>query len=282
MSHGNEKGIYHVIITTYGSSSGWERNPMTVIDLRKFASDRGISIPDQQVIISEALDEIISVYGRDPANLKANYDDAVFQSEKLAYRVYLREEEKYGRRVMEALGVYLIQMMEEDRSFSLGGVLGEHFTILDRFFLSLAQSRKARAGKGFEEIHNYLFRMLGYPFTAQAVINGKPDFIMPSVEYYYKNPMDSIIFTAKRTLRERWRQIVTEGTRGLGFFLATIDGAVTREQLSEMMRHRIYMVVPEDLRREKYIGMENVISFSEFFRDHLDPRMEAWRRRGVI
>ena len=278
----NEKGKYHDFIPLYGLLFQRGRNALTVTDLKQFASARGISIPDQQVIILEALEEIISVYNGDPANLKAHYDDAVLLSEQLAYKIYLREEEKYGRRVMEVLGVYLIQTMEEGRSSSLGGILGDHFTVLDRFFLSLAQSRKARAGKGFEEIHNSLFGMLGYPFTAQAVINGKPDFIMPSVDYYYKNPMDSIIFTAKRTLRERWRQIVTEGTRGLGFFLATIDGEVSRDQLTEMMRHRIYMVVPEKLRTEKYNGMENVISFSEFFRDHLDPRMEAWRRRGVI
>ncbi|WMT45422.1 MAG: type II restriction endonuclease [Cuniculiplasma divulgatum] len=255
---------------------------MPVADLKKFAEDRGIVIPPQDGIVNEALRSIISGYGDDPAVLKENFDEAVSLSEKLAYGIYLKKEREYGRRVFLEFAEHLSATGEIRTLDDLGTVLGDHFTILDHFYLSLAQSRKSRAGKGFEEIHNSLFSRLGYPFTAQAVINGKPDFVMPSVDYYRKNPMESIIFTAKRTIRERWRQIVTEGTRGLGFYLATIDPGVSSEQLAEMMSHRIYMVVPHALKMEKYNGRENVISFMEFFRDHLDPRMEVWRRKGVI
>ncbi len=255
---------------------------MPVADLKGFAEGRGIVISPQSEIVEEALSRIISGYGSDPAVLKANFDDAVSLSESLAYDIYLEKEAEYGRRVFSAFARYLSSAGEIRTVEDFGTVLGDHFSSLDRFYLSLAQSRKSRAGRGFEDIHNRLFSMLGYPFTSQAVINGKPDFIMPSVEYYRKNPMDSIIFTAKRTIRERWRQIVTEGTRGLGFYLATIDADVSGEQLAEMMSHRIYLVVPAGVRGEMYSGRENVISFAEFFRDHLDPRMAVWRRKGVI
>ena len=49
-----------------------------------------------------------------------------------------------------------------------------------------------------------------------------------------------------------------------------------------MMNNRIYMVIPELMKILAYKRVENVISFREFFRDHLDPRMEIWRRPGVI
>ncbi|MDO8302248.1 MAG: type II restriction endonuclease [Sedimentisphaerales bacterium] len=92
--------------------------------------------------------------------------------------------------------------------------------------------------------------------------------------------MDCIIFTAKRTIRERWRQIVTEGTRGLGFFLATIDTSISDKQLAEMKAHRIYLVVPRDIRMSgKYQEAENVLDFETFFLDHLDPAMARWRRK---
>jgi len=255
---------------------------MPVADIREFAKARGISIPSQGDIINEAIIRIMERYGDHMQNLKDSFDMVLSDSEKLAYSIYQEKEKTYGQRVFTALAGYLWESGSVTSPESLGNLLGEHFGAFDRFFLSLAQSRKSRAGKAFEEIHNSLFSRLGYPFTPQAVINGKPDFIMPSVEYYRRNPMDSIIFTAKRTLRERWRQIVTEGTRGLGFYLATIDPDVTAEQLREMMDHRIYLVVPAPLKEEKYIGKDNVISFMEFFRDHLDPRMDAWRRKGVI
>ncbi|PJA40973.1 hypothetical protein CO178_01230 [candidate division WWE3 bacterium CG_4_9_14_3_um_filter_34_6] len=107
-------------------------------------------------------------------------------------------------------------------------------------------------------------------------------FLMPSEAHYKINPMDCIIFTAKRTIRERWRQIVTEGTRGLGFYLATIDDKVSRNQLEEMLNHRIYLVCPEEIRNLHYKNIPNILSFKEFFKDHLDPAMKRWKRKGII
>lgn len=158
------------------------------------------------------------------------------------------------------------------------------FDELNRFFLSLAQSRKARAGGAFEAIIRKLFTALEYPFDEQIVINGKPDFLLPGEAHYRKHPSDCIIFTAKRTLRERWRQIVTEGTRGLGFFLATIDEKVTETQMDEMKASRIYLVVEGRLKdgNETYKQALNVITFESFFRHHLDPAMQRWKEDGIV
>jgi len=94
--------------------------------------------------------------------------------------------------------------------------------------------------------------------------------------------MDCIIFTVKRTLRERWRQIVTEGTRGFLFYLATIDESIAGRDLSEIRNHRIYLVVPERIRAETYSDQPNVISFETFFELHLDPAMKRWRKNKII
>jgi hypothetical protein len=75
---------------------------------------------------------------------------------------------------------------------------------------------------------------------------------------------------------------VTEGTRGLGFFLATIDEKVSANQLKEMLDNRISLVVPEEIRDRNYKGELNVMSFREFFEDHLDPKVAQWKKRKVI
>jgi hypothetical protein len=95
--------------------------------------------------------------------------------------------------------------------------------------------------------------------------------------------MDCIIFTIKRTLRERWRQIVTEGTRGLGFFLATIDEAVGKNDLDAMRVSRVYLVVPKQLKQniEAYADALNVITFEDFFKLYLDPAMVRWKSQKV-
>ena len=123
---------------------------------------------------------------------------------------------------------------------------------------------------------------MGYPYTPQAVINGQPDFLLPSLEHFEKNAMDCIIFTVKRTLRERWRQIITEGTQGHQFFLATIDENVGARDLQQMLQSRIYLVVPESVRMKCYRRVANVITYEGFFLKHLDPAMARWRTDGVI
>ena len=129
------------------------------------------------------------------------------------HKIFLHNEEKYGRDILEAFFQRLIDSNEISSLDDVGKAISGYFKVLDKFFLSLAQSRKSRDVKTFESIHNTLFQMLEYLFDEQIVINGKPDFLMPSAKHYDTNPMECIIFTVKRTIRERWRQIVTEGTR---------------------------------------------------------------------
>jgi len=213
---------------------------------------------------------------------KKNFSKIIDKIGDEAYKTFLIEQEKAGKRAVEK---YFGDMIPESSNrISTIKVVANNFKEFDRFFLSLAQSRKPRAGSTFEWIIKGLFKKLNYPFAEQQVINGKPDFLMPSREHYDTNPMDCIIFTVKTTLRERWRQIVTEGTRGSGFFLATVDEKVSENQLREMLRNRIYLVVSSDLKKkvQHYGEAVNVISFEQFFRDHLDPALKRWKKSKVI
>lgn len=255
---------------------------MPIDNLKDFADERGFSLESPRAIIEEARDNVTRRHGYTIAQIKTNFDSLIDETEREAHKVYLKYEKQYGEDVFLAFISYLIAEGEISSVKDIGMVLARYFKAFDRFFLSLAQSRKSRAGKTFEKIHNALFVKLEYPFDDQVVIDGKPDFLMPSAEHYKRNPMDCIIFTAKRTLKERWRQIVTEGTRGLGFFLATIDEKVSSAQLKEMLNHRINLVCPQRIKDKCYSDAVNVISFSRFFADHLDPAMERWRNNGVI
>lgn len=255
---------------------------MDTTDLKLFAKNKGIEMPDQKKIAAEAAQLITKRFGYTKDKIKQNFDRLLHETEKETYSVYLKYEKQYGESVINILVDYLIKKGELKDLNQTSVVLGKYFGLLDKFFLSLAQSRKSRAGKSFEAIHNALFKELNYPFNEQRVINGKPDFLMPSHDHWEIDPMDCIIFTSKRTLRERWRQIVTEGTRGKGFFLATIDTKVTPSQLQEMHKNRIYLVCPQSIKSKYYGNVINVLSFTQFFKDHLDPAMERWKRNGII
>lgn len=214
--------------------------------------------------------------------IRKNFSEIVEKLHMKAYSEYLKVQKLEGENAIQQF--LKERIAPKDKPEKIIKIVASCFDEFDRFYLSLAQSRKQRAGSAFEDMIRTLFKRLYYPFEEQIVINGKPDFLMPGEKHYKENAMDCIIFTAKRTLRERWRQIVTEGTRGLGFFLATLDENVSSEQLKEMKNSRIYLVLPKSMKKKiaHYKKAQNVISFEEFFISHLDPAVARWKRAGII
>lgn len=241
---------------------------------------RDTLLPNGRDISTAAINKELGSNRKNSTWIKSNFSKLIEDTQITAYKIYLNKERTIIPSIIrEVFGTILPQQPSADDLFK---ALEDNFAALDQFFLSLSQSRRARAGKTFEHIIKVLFTILEYPYSPHPVINGNPDFLLPSAKHFKKNAMDCIIFTVKRTLRERWRQIVTEGTRGYLFFLATIDEKITVSQLKQIREHRIYLVVPERISAEVYSKQPNVISFENFFKLHLDPAMIRWRSAGVI
>jgi hypothetical protein len=239
-------------------------------------------IPSGREIAAKAVTEALRRHGKNPSWIKKNFSRLVEDIQVAAYEAYLKEERKAGTEALCSAFLPLVPKKGNPKA-TLRCVAG-YFPALDRFFLSLTQGRRPRAGSAFDFLLRELFERLRYPFTSQPVINGQPDFVMPSVDHFMNNPPDAIIFTVKRTLRERWGQIITEGTRGLGFFLATIDEDISGTDLRRILAARITLVVPARVKRsrEDYKKAHHVITFEQFFRFHLDPKMKKWRADGVL
>jgi hypothetical protein len=218
--------------------------------------------------------------GMSAAELKKNFSRAVSELQIEAYNRYLKCEKDVAAGAIQSVFRDLV-LPARDNLHALA-IIAQRFGALDKFALSLTQSRRSRAGAAFETIVSALFLKLGYPYTAQANIRGStPDYVLPSIGWYHRYPSDSIILTLKRTLRERWRQIVTESGSGT-FYLATIDEALSGPGLDQMRERNITVVLPADLKRKRYSQHLNVISFEDFFEDHLDPAMARWQRKGAI
>jgi hypothetical protein len=238
-------------------------------------------IPPGRAIAARAVAKSLGDRDRDVEWIKQNFSALVEQVQADAYEEYKQAERIAGADTIAEVFIGLLGGRSAEDTVKL---FGTHFFALDRFFLGLTQGRRPRAGKAFEFLIKELFIRLRYPFTSQPIINGQPDFLLPSLDHFERFAADCIIFTVKRTLRERWRQIVTEGTRGLGFFLATIDEDVAERDLAEMLRARITLVVPERIKhiRSDYEQAPNVVSFEYFFRFYLDPAMDRWRAAGIL
>jgi EcoRII C terminal len=238
-------------------------------------------IPTAERLVAQAVEAKIGRRNDAATYIRENFSSLIEDLQLDAYKLYLASEEASAARI--------IRTTVEERLPDGGGVedalniIAASFGELDKFFLSLTQSRRARAGTAFQEIMSILLRKLDYPFVAQPILDdSKPDYVMPSWDWYKHNATDCIILTLKRTLRERWRQVPTEGNSGSTFFLATIDDNVPGTELDKMKQLNVRMVVPTRLKEHKYAKYPAVISFEYFFEHFMEPAMNRWKVGGAF
>ena len=231
--------------------------------------------PDQNNIIQYAVGSVTK--SKTVKEIINTIDDLIIEAHNLAYEKYKSEERKRG---IPAISDYLRQNLT-DRVNSKESAIKEvvkYFNEYDSFFLSLAQARKSRAGGTFEKILKGIFDATEIPYSYQAVVNGKPDFIIPGKDQYMQSPQDTLIITLKRTTRERWRQVATEGAKGFRFILATIDKKISQKSLDEMHDNQISLVIPQQIIDEKKVYQDSgiVYNFEWLFNKLIPNTLNLW------
>ncbi len=115
---------------------------------------------------------------------------------------------------------------------------------------TILNRRKSRAGKSLEHHLEEIFNTFELPFTSQAVTedNKKPDFLFPNIEAYMNPKFDSkklVVLASKTTCKDRWRQILNEADRIKTKHLFTLQQGISQNQLEEMYKYNVCLVVPE-------------------------------------
>jgi len=119
-----------------------------------------------------------------------------------------------------------------------------------QFSTSVLNRRKSRAGKSLEYHLEHIFRTHNVLFSSQAQTEGKnqPDFLFPGIAQYQQETFPEHLLTflaAKRTLKDRWRQVLTEAQHIPIKHLATVDAGLTPSQISEISQAQVRLVIPE-------------------------------------
>lgn len=149
--------------------------------------------------------------------------------------------------------------------------------ILRGLFLSVSQSRKQRGGKDFEYQINTLLRLAAIPYEAQSR-RERADFLLPSSELLKTERPKAVLLSVKRTLRERWQQVVRE-LQDIGCpntYLATAEGKIATGVVDGITRHNIYVVVWEHLKQESFPTNAMVVGYNKFIRDVTTHFMPQW------
>ncbi len=226
----------------------------------------GRYISPQAVLIKTATEKVLADLKINSVDeLKRRFDEVLVAIEVETYRLYLVDEKKMVVETVRDLGLGRLAGPGPYAREKVADIADGVADDLARLFMHLGRRGEVRPARHHSNLRG-LIRRLDYPFDEQVVINGQPDFLMPGEPLFRQNPSECIILTAKRTLRERWRQITTEG-KHFRLFLATIDDRVSPNQLAEMLKQSVYLVVPKKKIEAipAYRDAENVISFDEFF-----------------
>ena len=129
---------------------------------------------------------------------------------------------------------------------------------------SILNRRKSRAGKSLEHHLAEVFRISDLKFDEQVITeqNKKPDFIFPDSSSYNNKKFDTdklVFLASKTTCKDRWRQILNEADRIDEKHLFTLQQGISTNQLKEMYKYNVKLVVPKP-----YIS-----SFPEEFRERI-------------
>jgi hypothetical protein len=121
------------------------------------------------------------------------------------------------------------------------------------FSLGVQNRRKARAGQALENHLEAVFNAQGirYARGAETENRNKPDFLFPGQNEYRDPAYPAARLTmlgAKSTLKDRWRQVLSEAQRIDDKHLLTLEPGISENQTDEMRAKRLQLVVPRRLR----------------------------------
>lgn len=115
---------------------------------------------------------------------------------------------------------------------------------------TILNRRKSRAGKSLEHHLAEVFSTFKLNYETQAVTedNKKPDFLFPNVNAYLNPKFDDkklVVLASKTTCKDRWRQVLNEADRVKTKHLFTLQQGISKNQLEEMYKYDVCLVVPK-------------------------------------
>lgn len=120
------------------------------------------------------------------------------------------------------------------------------------FSLSVQNRRKSRAGSALENHLEAVFTAHGISYArgAETENRNKPDFLFPG-QHEYRDPAfpaeQLTMLGAKSTLKDRWRQVLSEAARIPGKHLLTLEPGISENQTDEMRSKNLQLVIPRSI-----------------------------------
>lgn len=148
------------------------------------------------------------------------------------------------------------------------------------FAMSLRQRRSARAGRALENHLKAVFDAfeVRYSFNEIAEHRSKPDFIFPGIKEYRDDTFSAeflVMLGAKRTCKDRWRQVLAEAERIATKHLFTLESGISVAQTDEMRSSMLQLVIPQGVHRTYNPEQQNWLMNLEGFLDFVKVKQAS-------
>ena len=226
-----------------------------------------------------------------PATIRETFDARLWELSARTLALYEQFEEGQNagaiaqRMVGDQSGrVEYAETVSQQDGFRAGvfTLLKSLYPDLRQAFLSVAQGRKSRGGKSFEQQFALLLRHAGYSFMQQHQ-RYRTDFVFPSEQAFDQNRVVCVVASLKRTLRERWQEVVAELTNlaAPNVYLVTADEDVSPGHVRGICDdHPLHLVVWDRV-KQQYPDHPRVMGLTEFARDRLAQLEAQWQSAGL-
>jgi len=214
-------------------------------------------------------------------NVEQNFNLFLEQLLEIEFELYKEFEKKCTIKIFnEAFQKNILKIPKDSFHKSFLDFFNEHYNDFWNVFLSISQSRKTRAGGSFERHLKFLFSHLNYPYNTQTQLNGRVDYLFPSEKVFKKSRTACLIISVKRTLRERWRQVVGElaSINAGKIYIVTQEKNISIPKIQEMDKHNINLVVFDEEKEKNFADKYNVIGFTELISVHLPTQKKYWEK----
>lgn len=148
------------------------------------------------------------------------------------------------------------------------------------FSLSVQNRRKARAGLALENHLEAIFvaHDIRYQRGVETENRNKPDFLFPGQREYQNLafPTDHLVMLgAKSTLKDRWRQVLSEAERIEEKHILTMEPGISINQTDEMRAKHLQLVVPRRLHGTYRVEQQGWLMDLERFLSMVRAQQEA-------
>jgi hypothetical protein len=244
-------------------------------------------LPPSEVIVEKAFEDLGYVKSRiRPDAMRAHFNETLYEVFKHTLKVLESFEAPiYGKEVMshfvkaraEDVRQAELELPKRGLSETISALLEKWYPHLREVYLSISQSRKTRGGKDFELQLARLFQLSEIPYEMQKS-KERVDFFLPSYSMFQRDRNKTIVASAKRTLRERWKQVAEElyALRSPNVYLLTADDSISPDKISGLKENNLYLVVWDQLKSGRFLKEDRVVSFSVFINDILPHFEPGW------